>query len=336
MIRATYWIETPQSLERAAAVLAGEQSCGTFVRVPRETDELRQRFAAKVESIVELETTSVPSLPGARIPTRETSPTYRRALLRIAFPLENVGLNLPTIMATVAGNLFELAEFSGLRLLDLEFPDEFRSLPQPQFGVAGTRRLAGVFGRPLIGTIIKPSVRLTPSQTAELTEELTTAEIDFIKDDELMANPPHSPLEERVTRVMRVINEAADRLGRKPMYSFNISDEPDAMRRHHDFVLKHGGTCVMVSLHHVGLAGVLHLRRHSQLPIHGHRNGWRVSSRSPGVRISYTAMQKVWRLAGVDHLHVNGLKNNSASRTTRWWSRINRPGRRNQQSYLVQ
>jgi ribulose-bisphosphate carboxylase large chain len=32
-------------------------------------------------------------------------------------------------------------------------------------------------------------------------------------------------------------------------------------------------------------------------------------SRSPHVGIKYLAMQKLWRLAGSDHLHVNGLGN---------------------------
>ena len=70
-----------------------------------------------------------------------------------------------------------------------------------------------------------------------------------------------------------------------------------------------GGTCIMVSLHSVGLSGLLALRRHSELPIHAHRNGWGLFSRSPDIGISYIAWQKFWRLAGADHLHVNGLSN---------------------------
>ena len=50
-ILATYWIETSQEVEAAAEVLAGEQSSGTFVAVPGETDELRRRFRARVEKI---------------------------------------------------------------------------------------------------------------------------------------------------------------------------------------------------------------------------------------------------------------------------------------------
>ena len=54
-ILATYLIETPYAVEQAAAVLAGEQSSGTFVSVPGETDELKTRFAARVEEIELLE-----------------------------------------------------------------------------------------------------------------------------------------------------------------------------------------------------------------------------------------------------------------------------------------
>ena len=35
---------------------------------------------------------------------------------------------------------------------------------------------------------------------------LVEAGIDFIKDDELMANPPHSPLEQRVSAIMPIVN----------------------------------------------------------------------------------------------------------------------------------
>ena len=68
----------------------------------------------------------------------------------------------------------------------------------------------------------------------------------------------------------------------------------------------------MASLNSVGLSGLLGLTRHSQLPIHGHRNGWGYLSRAPMLGWSYIAWQKFWRLAGVDHMHCNGLSNKFA------------------------
>ena len=311
-IVATYLIETPHPVEHAAEVVAGEQSSGTFVELPGETDTLQQRHGARIERIEELETVNAPSLPGTRYaPASGEKVRYRRAEVEISIPLENVGASLPALLATVAGNIYEVAEVSALRLLDLELPRAFgEAYLGPQFGIEGTKELSGVpADRPVIGTIVKPSVGLTPQQTAELARDLAEAGIDFIKDDELMANPPHSPLERRVEAVMRVVNEVAERTGKKVMYAFNITDELDAMLRHHDTVLRAGGTCVMVSLNSVGLAAFSHLRERCQLPIHGHRNGWGMLTRHPYLGMEFTAYQKIWRLAGVDQLHVNGIQN---------------------------
>ena len=54
-IHATYLIETPYPVERAAEVMAGEQSSGTFTRLANETDELRANHGAIVERIERLE-----------------------------------------------------------------------------------------------------------------------------------------------------------------------------------------------------------------------------------------------------------------------------------------
>lgn len=303
---ATYLIETPCNLEDAAQSLAGEQSSGTFVAVPGETDELKQRFAARVERIKELEGAGQPSLPGPYPPDGN----FRRAEVTVSWPVENVGYNLPTIVSTVQGNLYELRHFSGLKLLDLEFPNSFATeFAGPKFGVAGTRRLTNVFERPIIGTIIKPSIGMSPEQTASLVATLVEAGVDFIKDDELMANPPHSPFAERVAAIMRVVNNHADQTGKKVMVAFNISDELDRMQAHYDTILEHGGTCAMLSLNSVGLAGVKKICDRGQLAIHGHRNGWGMLNRHPLLGIDFKAYQKLWRLAGVDQIHVNGLGN---------------------------
>jgi ribulose-bisphosphate carboxylase large chain len=280
------------------------------VKLAGETPELKQRYGARVEHIEELDVVGEPSLPGASIPKGTASPQFRRARVGLSWPLDNLGPSLPNLLATVAGNLFELKQFSGLRLLDVRLPGAFRdAYPGPQFGVAGTRRLAGVDELPLIGTIIKPSVGLSPEATAGLARALAEGGLDFIKDDELQADGPQCPFADRVRQVMRVLNQHADRTGKKVMYAFNLTGEIDAMRHRHDLVLAAGGTCAMVSIHSIGLPGMVELRRHSQLPIHAHRNGWGVYSRSPHIGVSYIAWQKLWRLAGADHIHVNGIGN---------------------------
>lgn len=306
-IEADYLIETNIEPAKAAEAMAGEQSSGTFLPIPGETPELKARAAARVEHLDVVEHGVDPSLPGAL--EAETGKVVR-AKVTLSWPLENLGPSLPNLMATVSGNLFELKQFSGLRIKDIRLPQAFAQTYQgPQFGIAGTRKLAGVNSGPLIGTIIKPSIGFNAQETAQLVKQLAQAGIDFIKDDELQADGSYCSFEDRARAVMGAINEHADATGKTVMFAFNLTGEIDEMRARHDLVLELGGTCIMASLNSIGLSGMTALRRHSQLPIHAHRNGWGYLSRHPMLGWDYAAWAKFWRLAGADHMHVNGLSN---------------------------
>ena len=291
-INASYQLSTSADPQRTAALIAGEQSSGTFIAIPGEDEALKARAAATYD-----------------IQALEDQPVegdVRHYRLTLSWPLANIGPSLPNLMATMAGNLYELRPVKSLRLLDFDLPRAFAdAYPGPAFGIAGTRALTGVPQAPLIGTIIKPSVGLSAADTAAMVEQLCAAGIDFIKDDELQADGPACPFDERVRLCMQVIRKHAERSGRKVMYAFNLTGELDEMRRRHDLVMAEGGTAVMLSLNSVGMSGFNAFRRHTQLPIHAHRNGWGYLQTG----WSYVAWQKLWRLAGVDHMHVNGIAN---------------------------
>lgn len=307
-IRATYLIETPLDPARVADVMAGEQSSGTFTRVHGETDALRARTRAKVERIEELEPAKAPSLPNSWLERQGRDGPWRRARIEIAYPTVNVGANLSTLAATVAGNLFDLGEVTGMRLESMRVPLAYRALfDRPAQGVAGTRRLTGVAEGPLVGSIIKPNVGLSPDETAALVGQLCAAGLDFIKDDEICADPAHAPLAQRVPAVMAAVRVHQERTGKRVMVAFNITDETDAMLRHADLVEREGGTCVMASLNWCGFSAIQTLRRSTGLALHGHRNGFGALSRAPLLGIGFDAYQALWRLAGVDHMHVHGL-----------------------------
>ncbi|MGG4145322.1 ribulose-bisphosphate carboxylase large subunit family protein [Paenibacillus algorifonticola] len=306
-VTAVYLIETPYTLERAAEVIAGEQSTGTFTAVPGETDQLKERHGARIEQIVELPPVYAPTLPGSKTPLGHDG-LYRRGEVTVSFPLHNFGPSIPNLMSAIAGNLFELQELSGLRLIDLELPEAFAArYPGPKFGITGTRELTGVYDRPIIGTIVKPSIGLPMADLQQMIMDVSAAGLDFIKDDELNANGTYAPLAQRVSAVMDAVNRAADATGKKIMYAFNITGDIDEMERGHELVVKAGGNCVMVSIMSVGLAGLAHLSKYSEVPIHGHRNQWGMMTRCPQLGFAFPAYQKLCRLAGADHLHVNGL-----------------------------
>ncbi|SEJ60926.1 ribulose-bisphosphate carboxylase large chain [Azotobacter beijerinckii] len=306
---ARFFVESSYPIEQVSEVIAGEQSSGTFISLPGESAELKERSRARVISVKPLPTVTTASLHSAYLDRHNPSKTFYRGEVTIAFPTANIGTNIPALLTTIAGNLFEIGEVSGLRVLDVELPERFAAgFHGPQFGIEGTRKLCGVHDRPIIGTIIKPSIGLTPEQTAAVVDELCAGGIEFLKDDELLIDPTYASFDARLNAVMPVLHKHADRLGRMPMYAINISGSVDEMLRRHDAVLEAGGTCIMLCLNWVGHSAVEHIRKHAQLPIHGHRNGWGAFTRNPQLGFSFEAYQKVWRLAGIDHLHVNGIQ----------------------------
>ncbi len=305
-IIATYYIETPYALEKAAQVLAGEQSSGTFVAVPGETEELKERFAARVESIEHLETVDTAAIPGAESKTGN----YHRAIIKVSWSIENFGYNLPVLVSTLQGNLYEITQFTGLKLMDIDLPESFsKHYAGAKFGIDGCRQLTNIYNRPLIGTIIKPSIGLSIQQTADIVKTLAEAGIDFIKDDELLSSSANSNFNDRVEAVMKVINTHADKTGKKVMFAFNISGEVDEMMQRYETIVNAGGTSAMVSINSVGLSATKKICDQGQLAIHAHRNGWGMMTRHPLLGIDFNAYQKLWRLVGVDQLHVNGIQN---------------------------
>ena len=204
---------------------------------------------------------------------------------------------------------FPFSGLTGLRVVDHEAAGGLRgAYPGPQFGLAGSRKLTGVYGRPIIGTIVKPALGLRPQETAELVGELIQSGVDFIKDDEKLMSPVYSPLKERVAAIMPKILDHEQKTGKKVMYAFGISHaDPDEMMRNHDLVLKAGGNCAVVNINSIGMGGMAFLRKRSGLVLHAHRNGWDVLTRHPGIGFDFKVWQQFWRLLGVDQFQINGI-----------------------------
>ncbi|HTW29786.1 MAG TPA: 3-oxo-isoapionate-4-phosphate decarboxylase OiaX [Acetobacteraceae bacterium] len=308
VITVTYRIETAGDVEALAAKIASDQSTGTFVELPGETADLKARCAARVAAIRSLEPAAAPSLPQARAEPGGAGP-FRRAEADIEFPLDVVGTDIAALATICLAGVFSVKGLSGIRITGLRLPPEFIAAhPGPQFGVAGTRRLAGVEGRPLIGTIIKPNLGLSPEDTASITRELLEAGVDFIKDDEKLMSPAYSPVAARVRAVLPLILDHEQKIGRRVMYAFGISSaDPEQMLRDHDIVANAGGTAAVININSVGYGGLAFLRRRSRLALHAHRNGWDLLTRHPGLGFDFSVYQMIWRLLGIDQFQINGI-----------------------------
>lgn len=303
-ITLTYLIETPGDPERLAQKIASDQSTGTFVPVPGETEELKARVAARVIAMRKLPPSRLSSFP-----SDEARP-FNRAEADIAFPFEAIGTDLAALMTIAIGGVFSIKGFTGIRVIDMKLPGEFaKAWPGPQFGIEGSRRLTGVHGRPIIGTIIKPALGLRPHETAALVKEVIEADVDFVKDDEKLMSPAYSPLEARLKAIMPMILEREQRTARKVMYAWGITaTDPDEMMRNHDLVVRHGGNCAVININSIGFGAMAFLRKRSALVLHAHRNGWDILTRHPGLGMDFKVYQQFWRLLGVDQFQINGIR----------------------------
>jgi 3-oxoisoapionate-4-phosphate decarboxylase len=303
-ITLTYLIETAGNPEKLAAKIASDQSTGTFVPLPGETEELKNRVAARVVGYRPLAPVATSSFP-----SDEPGP-FNRAEADIAFPFDAVGTDLAALMTIAIGGTYSIKGFTGIRVVDMKLPVEFgKAWPGPQFGVAGSRKLTGVQTRPIIGTIIKPALGLRPHESAALVKDVIDADVDFVKDDEKLMSPAYSPLEARVKAIMPLILDREQKTGRKVMYAWGISaTDPDEMMRNHDLVVKHGGNCAVLNINSIGFGAMAFLRKRSQLVLHAHRNGWDILTRHPGLGMDFKVWQQFWRLLGVDQFQINGIR----------------------------
>ena len=97
MIILTYRIETPGSIEAMAAKIASDQSTGTFVALPGETEALKARVAAHVLAIRHLPDAAQPSITDAG------NGPFKRADVEIGFPFVAFGTALSVMMTLGIG-----------------------------------------------------------------------------------------------------------------------------------------------------------------------------------------------------------------------------------------
>ena len=286
-ILAKYYIESKLPLEKAAAAICVEEGVGTWTKLKTLKPEIERRYGA---DIVELD---------------------RRAHTAIiAYSFEEYSHDIggiPQLLSFVAGNLFGLSELHNVRLLDIEPPKELvKMFRGPKFGIEGVRRLTGIKDRPIIGTIIKPKIGLSPREQAEVFYRAAIGGADFGKDDENLVNQRFCPLAERTRRIADVIDRVKDETGRRVYYTINVTTRPDKILEAANLALKNGATSLMVDVTCAGYAAVQALAEEPsvKVPIHVHRAGHAAFTRNPKHGIAMLVVAKLVRLAGGDQMHT--------------------------------
>ncbi|AFV10695.1 ribulose bisphosphate carboxylase-like protein [Thermacetogenium phaeum DSM 12270] len=291
---ATYYLETGRGADivKKISAIAVEQTTGTWVPVPEETPEMREKHVAKVVGIYEV--------PGHEFEVPGNLEA-RQFIFQLAYPAVNFGPQIPMLLSTVIGNI----SMSGkLKLLDLKFPKSFlKSFKGPKFGTQGIRELLGIPERPLLNNMIKPCTGYTPEVGARLFSQAIRGGVDIVKDDELIADPPFCPMVERVKLYMAEARRYYEETGNKVLYTVNITDRADKVKENAKRALDAGANALMINYLTAGITALQSLAEDPEInvPILAHLDFAGTMYESPYSGLSsYLILGKLARLAGAD------------------------------------
>ena len=282
-----YFLRSTVSLFDAAENVAIGQSVGNpKVRNGWETPELWEKAGCRIEG------------------DTEWMKTVKEGEVTIAFPCVNidfVGDGVSQLLCQTMGGQLDIDTIRDCHLLDLELPEEVEKkyFLGPKFGIEGIRKFTGATDKPLLGGIVKPKVGLNSATLLEVVKQMVEGGVNFIKEDEIMANPSSCPLEERVPLICNYLK------GKNVVYCFCINGDADVVLERAKYVAAQGGNGVHVNFWS-GL-GIYKRLRELDLPlfIHYQKSGISIltDKRNP-FHVEWTVVCKLAGLCGVDFIHA--------------------------------
>jgi 2,3-diketo-5-methylthiopentyl-1-phosphate enolase len=290
----TYLVSYPAGLPVPiiAPFLAIEQSTGTWVAVPGETEEVRRQHIAKVVGVYEMPDYEA-TVP-ANLQTRQW-------FVQVAYPEVNIGEQIPMMLTTVVGNISMAGD---IKLVDIRFPQKYvKGFKGPKFGVDGIRKLLGIPKRPLLNNMIKPCTGYTCEVGAELFRKAAAGGCDIVKDDELIADASFNSALERVKLYMQVEKQVFEETGEHTLYTVNVTDKIPKVFKNAKRAVELGVNALMINYLAVGFPVLQALAEDKSLnvPILGHMDVAGALYMSPWHGMSsHLVLGKLPRLAGAD------------------------------------
>jgi len=293
-IIATYVVTYPAifPMPKLAPLLAVEQSTGTWVPVPGETAEVRRQHVAKVIGVYELPDHEYVLPAGLQ---------DRNWFVQIAFPVVNIGAQIPMMLTTIIGNISMAGQ---IKLVDARFPRKYvAGFKGPKFGIDGIRKILGVKKRPLLNNMVKPCTGYPLEVGAELFRLAALGGCDIVKDDELIADASFNSMAGRVKRYMQIEKQVFEETGEHTLYTVNVSDSVPKIFENARRAVELGVNAIMINYIAVGLPVLQAIAEDPKInvPILGHMDVAGALYMSPMHGMSsHLVLGKFPRLAGAD------------------------------------
>lgn len=234
-------------------------------------------------------------------------------VVKIAFPwiTFDQGGNIQNIMTFLAGNIFGMSDIKGCKLLDIYFPTTMLShYDGPSYTIDDMREYLQLWDSPILGTIIKPKIGLSPTEYAEVCFDFWVGGGHFVKNDEPQANQYFSPFEKMVDAVSEAMQRAEQTTQSRKIHSFNVSAaDYDTMLKRCDYVIykmNPGSFAFLVDGMTAGWSAVQTVRRkYPDIFLHFHRAGHGAYTREENpIGYSVEVLTKMARLAGASGVHT--------------------------------
>jgi 2,3-diketo-5-methylthiopentyl-1-phosphate enolase len=222
-----------------------------------------------------------------------------RWVLRVAFPVANLGESLAMLLTTAIGN--DPSTSIAMRLAELDVPTTYaRLFPGPRFGVAGWRQITGVVDRPILLNMIKPCTGFPPEVGAGFAADSARGGVDLIKDDELLADPDFSRVAERTRAYVAAIDAVAAETGRATRYVAHVTTRPGRLLATARAAIDAGAAAVMVTPLTLGLDALAELADDAGVPILAHNAGVETLTGAVAGGIAHGGLAQLLRIAGAD------------------------------------
>ena len=199
-----------------------------------------------------------------------------------------------------------------LKLLDVWFPPSMlEQYDGPSYTLDDMRAYLNVYGRPILGTIVKPKMGLTSAEYAEVCYDFWVGGGDFVKNDEPQADQDFCPYDKMVRHVKKAMDMAVKKTGKKKVHSFNVSAADfDIMIERCEMIrnagFEPGSYAFLIDGLTAGWMAVQTLRRrYPDVFIHFHRAGHGAFT-MPENPIGFTVLvlSKFAKLAGASGIHT--------------------------------
>jgi len=233
-IIATYYVESKEFLKAAKAIAIGQSIGNPDIRTQRDSPELLKNNLAKI------------------LDTKNDLTSKQRGLVKIAYPLINWDDSqdgVTQLICALMGGQMDIDIIHSCRLMEIKLPSRFlKAFKGPKFGMNNIKKRAKAINRPLLGGIIKPKTGMTVSQLKGLVMELLKGGVDFVKEDEILANPNFCKFEERVEVISNMVNDFCDDEGREIFYTPCINADYPYFLDRARFADEHGIRAVHINI----------------------------------------------------------------------------------------